>query len=171
MLDQQGEEFLGRLGLGQAAVYTGGQQQATFASIPPWKKQVRFADRTTDNQIAAHMKPFENQFLGAYLPFDGCRFCTSICQYREDIEPVILDKAVHERFRNSLLRFNQQPDPQYHSAHWRVVASACQYAASQTRNGSELGAAYCYFAHEIDFSFNQHMRESFVIGYREITGG
>lgn len=171
LLDQQGQSFLGRMGLGQAAVYTGGQQQATFATVPSWKKQAGFVDRLPDAQVAAHMNTFRRQFLGAYLPFDGCRFCGSPCQYREAIEPVTLDKEVHERLRAGLLRFNQEPALEHHPAHWRVVSAACHGAANQAGHGGQVDAAYCYLAHEIDFAFTRHMRDRFVIGYREITGG
>lgn len=171
LLDQQGQDFLGRMGLGQAAVYTGGQQQATFVAVPSWKKQAGFAERTPDVQVATHMNTFRRQFLGAYLPFDGCRFCGSSCQYREAIEPTTMDKEVHERFRAGLLGFNQAPEPEHHARHWRAVAGACRAAAGQAGHGDQVDAAYCYLAHEIDFSFTRHMRDRFVIGYRELTGG
>lgn len=171
LLNQQGQDFLGRMELGKAAIYTGGQQQATFAAIPSWKRQVGFAERIPDAQVATHMDTFRRQFLGAYLPFDGCRFCGSPCQYREAIEPTTLDKEVHERFRAGLLRFNQEPAPVHHPAHWRAVADACHMAAGQAGHSDQVDAAYCYLAHEIDFSFTRHMRDRFVIGYREVTGG
>jgi len=171
LLDQQGQDFLGRVGLGQAAVYTGGQQHATFVAIPGWKRQVGFADRVPDAQVAAHMGSFRRQFLGAYLPFDGCRFCGSPCQFREVIEPTTLDKELHERFRIALLGFNQLPAPEHHASHWRAVADACHAAAGHAGHGAQVDAAYCYLAHEIDFSFTRHMRDRFVIGYREVTGG
>jgi len=171
LLDQQGQDFLGRMGLGQAAVYTGGQQQATFVAIPSWKRQAGFVERVPDVQVATHMNTFRRQFLGAYLPFDGCRFCGSPCQYREAIEPTTLDKEVHERFRAGLLRFNQAPDSVHHPGHWRAVADACRAAADQASHGDQVDAAYCYLTHEIDFSFTRHIRDRFVIGYREVTGG
>lgn len=171
LLDQQGQDYLGRLALGQAAVYTGGQQQATFIAIPAWKDRANFADRLPDAQVAAHMDAFRRQFLGAYLPFDGCKFCGSPCRYREPIEPATLDQELHERFRKALLRFDQQPEPQHHPAHWRAIAGACRAAARQAGHPDQVDAAYCYLAHEIDFPFTRHMRRSFEEGYREITGG
>jgi hypothetical protein len=50
-----------------------------------------------------------------------------------------------------------------------MIENGCVDAADQTGHRSEIDAAYCYLAHEIDFSFTEHMRRSFQYAI-ETTG-
>jgi hypothetical protein len=115
------------------------------------------------------MQPVRQAHARAYLPFDGCRFCGSPCHYRQAIEAATLDKALHAGFQEALLTFEHRPDPACDTQNWLEVAHVCAIAAVQAGHGGELDAAYCYFAHEIDFAFTRHMRDQFVVGFRQLA--
>ena len=106
--------------------------------------------------VERHMQPFRQAHALAYLPFDGCRLCGSPCRYRQAVEPVTLDKALHAGFQEALLTFDRRPDSAYNEQNWLEVAHVCAVAAAcpepvegaQAGHGGQVDAAYCYFAHE-----------------------
>ena len=68
------------------------------------------------------MIAFQREYSSAALPFDGCRFCGSPCDYREAIEPHTLDQELHEELQTALKRFDQQPGTHHHPSHWKEIA-------------------------------------------------
>ena len=165
MTDAQ-QEFLGKLGVGQAAVFMTGYDRATFMQVPNFKDDATFADHE-DKVVKQAMQPFNDQYKGTYLPFDGCRFCASPCQYREAIEPYTLDKEATETLKLAIKRFDERPAPQHWPDNWRGVALSCKSVADRTPGASTVDNAWCYLAHEIDFPFTEHMRRSFERAFGE----
>jgi hypothetical protein len=165
IMDETQQEYLGKLRVGEAAFFRTGVEKATFITVPEYKDTAGFNHFVSDETVKLHMSPFNRQYLRSFLPFDGCRFCGSPCLYQEAIEPCTLDKELHERFQESLKRFEDQPAPRFWSAHWQAVAEVCASAGETAGHAGVLDAAYCYLAHEIDFPFTPHMRSEFEKGF------
>lgn len=164
------QEFLGKLRVGEAAVFQTGYDRATFMRVPNYKDDSAFGE-LDDHAVAAAMRDFQSQHQTAYLPFDGCRFCGSPCLYREQIEPQTRQVELVEQFRLALKGFDQRPGPEHWPENWRNVAGACVKAATCDRRPADIDAAWCYLAHEIDFPFTPHMRQQFVEAYEALKSG
>lgn len=171
IMDQQQELFMGKLRVGQAAVFMTGFEKATFMAVPPYKDRISFDDHLPDGAVAAHMAGYRAAAQGHFLPFDGCRFCGEPCEHRRVVEPVTRHRPTAERFQVALSAFDQRPEPEYWPENWRAVAGVCLDAAAQAGRPQQKEAAYCYFAHEIDFPFTEHMRREFVRAIEALPPG
>ena len=160
------EAYLGKLRVGQAALFLSGYDRATFIQVPNYKDGAGFAE-PGDEAVVTRMTPFKEKYVGAYLPFDGCRFCGSPCHFREAIIPFTRDKELVEAFGTALRRFDERPQAEHWPANWKGVAAVCAEVASRADH-PHLDAAWCYLAHEIDFAFTEHMRRSFVQAFVQI---
>lgn len=164
------QEFLGKLRVGEAAIFQTGYDRATFIRVPNYKDDTHFRD-LDDAAVATRMSSFQQEHQSAYLPFDGCRFCGSPCEYREQIEPQTRRVEFVEQFRAALNGFDERPEPDHWPENWRRVASACRNAATHNGQTPAVDAAWCYLAHEIDFPFTLHMRRQFVEAYEKVDRG
>lgn len=170
IMDEEQKNYLGKLQVGQAALFMTGYEKATFVQVP-LAKGSGYNERLSEQSVESHMQPFRQAHTAAYLPFDGCRFCGSPCRYRRAIEPITRDKALHAGFQEALLTFDERPEPAYDKQNWAEVAHVCAIAAAKAGYGNQVDAAYCYFAHEIDFPFTEYMRDQFVAALKRIRGG
>jgi len=169
IMDEQQQLFLGKLPVGQAAIFVTGYEKATFVQIPAIKGD-GYSERLPEAEVTRHMAGFQQAHSAAYLPFDGCRFCGKPCGYRKRIEPLTLDKALHAGFCEALLTFDKRTAPGDLARNWDDVAHACALVAIQAGYAGEVEAAYCYLAHEIDFPFTKNMRNQFVAAFQRIGG-
>jgi hypothetical protein len=167
IMDEEQKLFLGKLPVGQAAVFMTGYEKATYIKVPPVKGE-GYAERLGDAQVARTMAEFRRQHGASYLPFDGCRFCSSPCSYRDAIQQATLDKGLHLDFQAALRAFDENPNPVYDLQNWQKVARVCAHAADHSGYPRNADAAYCYFTHEIDFPFTQHMRDRFLDAFRSL---
>ena len=110
--------------------------------------------------VREHMRPFTKEYLAAHLPFDGCRFCGSPCDFVEAIEPQTREPELHEQFIKALKGFEDRSSAEHWPENWLGVAQVCHTAAKKAGQ-RHVDAAYCYLAHEIDFPFTDHMRHEF----------
>lgn len=167
LMTEAQKEFLGKLRVGEAAVFQTGYDRATFMRVPNYKDDQKFGE-PEDARIARHMAGFQAQYRTAYLPFDGCRFCGSPCEHRERIELQTRNVELVDQFRAAVRGFDERPEPQYWPENWRNVASVCASAARADGRQLHLDAAWCYLAHEIDFPFTDHMRRQFATAFEAL---
>lgn len=160
IMDDAQQEYLGKLSVGQAAVFMTDYDRATFMQVPNFVDAHGLGD-PPDAVIREHMDEFKKKHVSAYLPFDGCRFCRRQCHYRELLEPYTLDREITERFHTAVRRFNTHSQREYWPENWLGVAESCRQASRRAGKASEVDAAWCYLAHEIDFPFTLHMRREF----------
>jgi hypothetical protein len=169
IMDQAQLDYLGKLGVGEAAVFLTGMEKATFMQVPAYKDGAGFDRLPSDEAVRKQMRPFTEKFLTAHLPFDGCRFCGSPCHFVEAIEPQAREPELHEQFKQALKGFDDRPSAEYWPENWLSVARVCAQAARQAGH-EHIDAAYCYLTHEIDFPFTKHMRQEFVKAFERIEG-
>ncbi|HRO23217.1 MAG TPA: hypothetical protein PLR07_02845, partial [Promineifilum sp.] len=164
IMDKAQQDYVGKLSIGEAAVFLTGMEKATFMQVPPYKDDAGLHQLPDDAAVRAHMQSFIAKNLTAHLPFDGCRFCGSPCEFVELIEPQTREPELHEQFIGALGKFEDNEL----AASWRGVARVCYDAAIRGAR-PHPDAAYCYLAHEIDFPFTEHMRREFIRAYESVT--
>lgn len=162
MMDEAQERFIGKLRVGQAAVFMTGFEKATFMTVPNYKEESGFDDFLPDTALKAHMTDFYEAHPLALLPFDGCRFCTERCVHREAIEPVTRWPEMAERLKEAFWSFESDVEETHWAENWRRVTAVCCDAAVQAGRSGNAEAAYCYLAHETDFPVTEPMRRWFV---------
>lgn len=160
LMSEAQQEFLGKLAVGQAAIFQTGYDRATFVQIPDYKDAAGLTE-PSDSQVAQYMASFRKQYVSAYLPFDGCRFCSSQCHYRETIFPHTHDQELSEQFKQALKQFEARSESAHWPEHWQGVARVCREVSGRANHPNQLDAAWCYLTHEIDFTFTEHMRREF----------
>ena len=168
IMDKHQQDYMGKLAVGEAAVFMTGMEKATFMRVPPFKDNSGFNTLPDDDDVRAHMAEFTDKYRKAHLPFDGCRYCGSPCRFVEDIEPQTREPELHERFIQALQRFegdDQSADGWQEN--WLQVARVCHDAAAQA-DTQHPDAAFCYLAHEIDFRFTEHMHHEFIRAYNRV---
>ena len=169
IMDDAQQEYLGKLRVGEAAVFQTGYDRATFMRVPNYKDDSGFTE-PDDARVAQHMDSFRTEYVSVYLPFDGCRFCGSRCDYREAIEPQTRTPELVEQFEVALHGFDEHPEPDHWPENWRAVATVCAEAGRRAGHPESVDAWWCYLAHEIDFPFAEHMRKWFERASKEIGG-
>ncbi len=167
IMDAEQKRFLGKLPVGQAALFMTGYEKAAFVQIPLAKKD-GYAERLSDEAVGEHMQPFRQRHPAVYLPFDGCRFCGHPCQFRGHLASVARDTRLRTEFQEALLTFDERPGPAHEVENWRGIVHVCAKAARRAGYGDHVDGAYCYFVHEIDFPFTRHMREKFTSAWHEM---
>jgi hypothetical protein len=155
MMDEAQERFIGKLEVGQAAVFMTGFEKATFMKVRNYKEESGFKG-LSDAVVREHMITFYSAHPMALRPFDGCRYCGMPCAHREAIEPVTRQPEMAERFKRAMSSSSDVAET------WKRVALVCRAAANQAGLAGNLEAAYCYLAHEADFPFTKLMRGSFI---------
>jgi len=166
VMDDEQERYLGKLRVGHAAVFLTGMEKASFMTVPAWKDESIHNDHLSDDAVRRLMVDrFIDIEKRTLLPYDGCRYCGEPCLHRAAVEPVTLNKQLAGEFRTALERFDKQPEQEHWSRHWQQLGEVCARAAAAAGRKGSVEAGYCFFAHEIDFPFTQHMRTSFVDGF------
>lgn len=171
LMDEVQADYLGKLGVGKAAIFNTGLENATFISVPENEELAELEQFPSDDEVEEFMSDFQNKYFTNSLPFSGCNYCGSPCKFREEIEPYTLDKEIHEEFTKSLKLFDINPEKEKWADNWKEVVKVCKKVSKKAEVSDEVDAAYCYLSHEIDFPFTKHMRSSFENAYKEIPKG
>lgn len=168
IMDSDQEDHLARLERGQAAFFTSDSQKANFMIVPNYKADAGFDDRLQDDVVVSRMSGFQKDNPAAFLPFDGCRYCTSQCLFRTAIEPKTKIQELTNRLHAALMGFETRPQPIYWGMNWEAVARVTLEVVAGAPYKDNLDAQWCYLSHKIDFAFTEHMRRHFVMALEQI---
>ncbi len=167
-MEKAQQDYLGKLGIGEAALFMTGMEKAAFIMTPNYKDSAHFDVLPADDEVKQFSSPFRTKYQTAYLPFDGCRFCGSPCLYREPVES-FSHEGIQKKLNEAILAFDKQPEPEHWSAHWRKIAEVCREAAALAGCSDQLDAGYCFLAHNLDYiRFTDSMRNSFAEAFRAL---
>jgi DNA helicase HerA-like ATPase len=108
IMDPLQSEYVGKLSVGEAAIFYPGLEKATFI------RTNRFPQASTkmlgDNQVKEMMGNREVR----PLPFRGCEFCEARCKHREDAEKRIRnDDYVQKHIQNYLDSSSKEQNPHH----------------------------------------------------------
>lgn len=165
IMDQFQQDYLGKLGVGTAALYFTGFDKATFIQVPNYKKSVGFQD-ISDHKIITHMESFKQKNINLFLPYEGCGFCNSKCLYQKEIESILKKDPFNEEFTNSLSRFGRHKKKEEQLHNWLSIVSICKKTEKLIGVSNEIDVGWCYFVHKINFSFTPYMRKQFENAYK-----
>ena len=172
IMEEAQQNYLGKLRIGETALFMTGMEKATFVTVPNYKDKAGFDELPEDDVVELFMQAFQQRHQSAYLPLDGCRLCGSPCRYREAIEPYALDKEKRRRLTKAVKGFDEQPEREHWDAHWRNIAGVCRDIAAEAGHPGQLDAAYCVLTHGVDYiPFTGFMRRSFEEAVDSLKGG
>jgi hypothetical protein len=108
IMDPLQSEYVGKLSVGEAAIFYPGLEKATFI------RTNRFSQASTkmlgDNQVKEMMGNREVR----PLPFRGCEFCEARCKHREDAEKRIRnDDDVQKHIQNYFDSSSKEQNPNH----------------------------------------------------------
>lgn len=169
IMDENQQKYLAKLGVGKAALFCTGLEKATFVTIPDAASTINLgASIPNDEAVKLFMQPYQKKINSILIPFNGCKFCSAKCDYREITEPLTVIKQNREKLLNAMAKFNQQPQPEFWDSHWHEIASICSNITQKSTSQTSLDAAFCFFVQLVDLPFNAHMRESFALAYNNL---
>lgn len=168
VMDQIQQEYLGKLRVGEAAVFITGYDRATFIQVPNYINDSNFSE-PSDIVVRERMSSFREQYNMAYLPRDGCRFCQSRCQYMDTIEPIVIRKQFHEKFWLAQRRFKENRLSKQQAGNWLEIVRVCYDVETHIGKPGVLDVGWCYFVQQINFRFTDYMRNEFEKAHLQVT--
>lgn len=156
-MEKEQENFLIKLGPGQAAIYMEGYERPTFIAVDDFRQANQLHEKTKEDLVQDHMKPFQAQFTNRLYPFIACKFCLKQCNYRDRLSPIVYDMKTGERFDKAYLSFETVLKQGDDIKAWSNLAEASKSALVKSRLGKDAHAAYCYLAHLWPTEFTQEM--------------
>lgn len=171
IMNEMQQDFLGKLRVGEAALFQTGLERATFVAVPEFKDSAGFESPPSDVEIRLKMEAFNKAHSSQIIAFDGCRYCKHNCLYLDSIEPVTFNKEINAKFIKALNQFEEHPEPDNWKENWRALAAVCACAGFLAGHPRNLDAAYCFLSNEIDFRFTKHMRVMFEQAFENLDAG
>ena len=167
IMDEAQKEYLGKLGVGAAAVFVTGYDRATFIQIPNYKEENGFSEPEND-RVKEHMAEFRQQHIRAFLSKDGCRFCLSQCKYKDIVLLTLKKNPFLVEFEDAQKRFGTHKDPDQQPENWLKIASACIKFEDLANQSGVLDVGWCYLTHRINFPFTKYMRCEFEKAHAQL---
>lgn len=102
-LDDDEERHIASLNVGEAAVYSEGDDSPILIKVPYSKIESQDLDKLEENRIIHEtMKGFTEEIADVFVPFESCPlYCENICKYKNEAENIMEDPE----FREILSRF------------------------------------------------------------------
>lgn len=160
-MSEEQQQHVSLLSPGQVAVFFEGYERPSFATIPNYREINKLSERIFEDQVEDHMSNFREEHKNLLLPFDGCKYCLRQCQYRDRLTSIVYDVETDDRFRKSLLRFQNRASEGNLASGWTEVVAECHQAIAASGLKDDRYAAYCYFAHLWEIDFVEAMADNF----------
>ena len=176
IMEDEQQEYLGKLNPGRAALFRTGLEKATFVGFEPYypepevathpgltaqqKQHLRRTHRgfgynplLTDDELATYMDRVDTALptrRKLSLPYGGCEQCKRQCAYRDPIFPMATSPA--NATRNAEWFALTDNDTREAAGldktqMWMIGVKLCQDAATHAGVGHDREAAWCYFVH------------------------
>ena len=177
IMDEEQQDFLGKLETGNAALFETGLQKATFIKIPKFyptaddrrdgeseqEETARFRRSfrgygfraVEDEELKAYMNELTREHRRLDLPFAGCRFCPAQGCHRDSMFVLSRDPALQAQFTD-IYPFSDDETRKNtvvnglkvsKGSYWSTMARIALGAVRCTGDPDEINAAWCFYLH------------------------
>lgn len=168
------KESLQRINTGEAAIFMEGLQGTTFIKVQNFKKDNNYKDRLQDEDVFEHMEQYYNEHKNLKLPFNGCLFCLSQCDFLDDIRITLSDPDLRDGITRAALSLQKTKgsgnadDLQKAEI---LFASALNKASLDAGIHSNPDGAWCCWVQSVDedYIFQKHQRKHFDRWIKSLT--
>jgi len=90
-MNEDQKRYIASLNVGEAAVYSEGDDNPILIKVPYSKIESKNLDKTEENRIISEvMKSIREEMIDVFLPFDVCPiYCMNICKYRKEAQYIV----------------------------------------------------------------------------------
>lgn len=159
LMDEEQQNYLGKIERGFAALFHTGLEKATFIKVPPFAegRGQGFSPQVTDTELRDYMIArglFDPSLQHIEYPYAGCEHCQQHCRFMATLYPV----AATVEARATGLAWFRQIDSNRRPEHvtvrdlWNQAAARALVALLAAGIPVEEDALWCHFVHTWHFA-------------------
>ncbi len=139
--------YMSRLPKGQALFSSEELVNPTLINVTNSRTEFDLAERISENRVSEAMKLPLQSYVGALLPFDGCRLCQRQCEYRGNITPIAYTPELGRKFADQVQFLRRQLRENQNPSSWSEIIKTFKLALAPQGLDRDPHAAYCLFTH------------------------
>lgn len=168
-LGEEQESYLTKLSAGEAAVFAEGFEKPTFILVHDYRGEHSLPERVADHKVGRHMKGLQGIPRELFLPFEGCRYCPSRCDYRDQVEPIAFETGWANKFEEALATFMRRRGKAHEKENWMALADTCNQQLRKVALEGDANAGYCLFMHMWREKCSKALHDKFLRGFQALT--